>query len=69
MSCRPAASNTVSHSAWALTTRDGIILLDTGYIGFAGEFAASPVFIERGPHELFGSDADLTAFCTYFQDP
>lgn len=45
----------------------GVILLDTGYIVFDGEFAASPVILERGPHEFFGGEADLTAFCDYFE--
>jgi hypothetical protein len=45
----------------------GVILLDTGYIVFAGEFAASPVILERGPHEFFGPEADFEAFCAYFE--
>jgi hypothetical protein len=45
----------------------GVILLDTGYIVFAGEFAASPVVSSPGPHEFFGADADLEAFCAYFE--
>ena len=45
----------------------GVILLDTGYIVFAGEFAASPVIDAKGPHEFFGSEADFEAFCAYFE--
>lgn len=44
----------------------GVILLDTGYIVFAGEFRASPVILERGPHQFLGGEADVTAFCGYF---
>ena len=45
----------------------GVILLDTGYLVFAGEFAASPVILAKGPHELFGPEADFEAFCAYFE--
>jgi hypothetical protein len=45
----------------------GVILLDAGYIVFAGAFAASPVIDSKGPHEFFGSQADFEAFCAYFE--
>jgi hypothetical protein len=45
----------------------GVILLDTGYIVFAGEFAVSPVILAKGPHEFFGPEADFEAFCAYFE--
>jgi hypothetical protein len=44
-----------------------VILLDTGYIVFDGEFAASPVILPaKGPHAFF-VDADFEAFCAYFE--
>jgi hypothetical protein len=45
----------------------GVILLDTGYVVFAGAFAAAPVVLAHGPHEFFGADADLHGFCAYFE--
>jgi hypothetical protein len=45
----------------------GNIMLDTGYIVFAGEFPFAPVIAAKGPHEFFGPDADFDAFCAFFE--
>lgn len=62
------AQTVVTGLSGALTVPGhGVIVLDTGYLVFEGEFAASPVILEKGPHGFFGAEADLEAFCAYFE--
>ena len=43
----------------------GVILLQTGEVVFAGAFRDSPVVLSHGPNQFLGS-GDLSAFCGYF---
>jgi hypothetical protein len=44
------------------------LVVDAGYLLFAGAFPTAPITVAHGRHDFFGPNADVTAFCAYFTE-